>query len=825
MKKFGLGLLCSMLLMISSFVFMACDNSNGEVTLSKINTNLSANYLQTDTIDFENFELTLVYSDKSTKKIEAGVVEFDIDVDSAAETTQYIVTTKANVENVPTLYNQRNDEELTIGTYTIKVIVLEINKTFDVGTITISSSYEVVSFGVPAFVNTFTINNETSTTDESKFYQTAGYTVGDDNEFIFKPVLKLRNANDVEFTAQKFSVDVSVTYEGEDASDYYTFNEETFGLKFNEAGEFIATGKTFILAMSLQDYDEDAEGDDIAPLTFTFTVADGWNATSALDLGRMNIMSDSMTDELYANYLENATNDQSHIWLDSNNIRNQSMNYSNLWKNFIATKTGVAPSEVKHINGLFIHGDINVTTSDFPAEYLISSVEATGEYAASVGSFRDGAQLYNYYMENDFTMNGNLFTINLSQVPLCLNNKDSSTGGNYYYTANQATFFPSHTAAFAFMEKKDMKENSLVAGDSIEDTTHVANVVNFHFIGNSIPSIVTLDDNATTEQKFDVLKYSGGLIGVKSFSTTTNVSNCISNRFMISWYSDNLGAKYNATTIDYCKTYDSFNSGFFSFRATNNYVNNSEFKRFGGPAMLLICGNPQDNGTSNGPKYFSEMTVDTNTVIESYVTGQEPWFVMMNSTTTATAVKNYVEPVVNTYGNNTIITDNKMNMKVLIMMDDYLGADVPAYGKFTQGDFVFNTEPSETNPTYLVPWGTGAPFYIDASGHFAAYSGQNNGDTPIMINPTKQENDKGYAFVKAEVNGSIVYIDPRKYQAAFQQYGEEILAHVDEFVLDTQVDQITFSGDKIGFNINLTGQAGGAPVLGMVFEMNPITQG
>ena len=140
---------------------------------------------------------------------------------------------------------------------------------------------------------------------------------------------------------------------------------------------------------------------------------------------------------------------------------------------------------------------------------------------------------------------------------------------------------------------------------------------------------------------------------------------------------------------------------------------------------------------------------------------------MMASTQTANTIKEIVDPLVYNYGHNTIITDNKLNMKVLIMMDDYLNADVPAYGKFTQGSFVLDTELSETNPVYLIPWGAGAPVFVDAAGHCAFYNGTS------LMNPDQTQ------FTQA------------------------------------------FSGNLIGFNYNLTQQAQHAPILGLVFEMKP----
>ncbi len=729
MKRFG-QIMCSVLFAFCMFGFVACGPDDKEITVKSVAVNnLNEFYQVTGTIDFDKINVTVTYSDKSTTTLTKG--EFDITTETAKEDTQFIINTAG-------LYSQTAGE-LTVGEYKLTCVLIGNETVFDIKTVTVFSdmslNYDVISYKEPEFVSVYNNNcnvvtNKTDTAYESSFYKSADYYVGDDNEFKFKPILTVQKKNDTTanpIVIDRYDVDVKVEVKNGDAFDvvndnaYYTY--EDFAFKFKET----AIGKTFRISVSQNVFAADFAGDKIAPIVFTFTVADGWNAYSAIDLGRISLVSDYIKTNYYDENNQPINNPYSNevsskIFWTGNGANTEKRAFYPIWENFLTSK---GSTDLRSINGLFMHGDITVTADDLPSEFFISEAEAAANNNQRLaGTLRDFALLYTHYMENDFLFNGNLFKLDCSSIKWGLTNIEPD---EYYYEAGQTQFYAGHSTVLCFFGRID------------ETNTTKATVLNVEAVGNS--QEITSSDK---DKNNDVLEASGSLIFLKSCQNSTIVENCIAKSWLIAWFANNVQTK-TCLDMDYIKTYDCYNSGGYSWRGAKNEISNAEFKRFGGPALFNVTGYNSSGEQSAG------WTLDKQTcTIESYISGNEAWFTLFGANKIITQFT-ALDPLLNAYG-TTILKDGKMNMICLNIDQDYLTSTesrLPAdFSMIGDGEQKFDMHPSNTNVITQILTSTEykTPVIMSSGGQVAYVS-----DTPQM-------HLEYVASTNASFTGDLLYV-------------------------------------------------------------------
>lgn len=235
------------------------------------------------------------------------------------------------------------------------------------------------------------------------------------------------------------------------------------------------------------------------------------------------------------------------------------------------------------LNGIVLHNDLTITKTDIPAAYYTGDTYS-GQYLKN--DFDGDTDLYRHVVEDGKTFNfyGNYFTMNFSAIPTI----DTTISGEKYSTA----------AVFKFAANENTAPTKY--------TTTFSNFTDVSMIGNGT---LTYQDEG---------RGFGTLIGFKATAHTVTLDNCIIKSFFINTY-----AEYNNTifNIKNVKAYDAYQNNLFTYGGKEVNISNSEFKRSGGPAMLLQHVNPTDNPND----HYSIANV-TNSIIESFVTGNEPWF-------------------------------------------------------------------------------------------------------------------------------------------------------------------------------------------------------
>lgn len=644
-KKYALMFVSVLLIAFIGIFASACgEEKNPTKNIASVSANnLEEYYHNTATIDFSAVTLNVTYDDNTNVTMTNG--EVDIDIANAESTTQFVLYTDG--------LGAMEDGNLSIGTYDITCQIVGNDTVYNLGTITISDNmnliYNLIYFGEPEFVTTYRTNIGATEQEDSFYSNSEIYTVGDDNEFVFKPEMSLMSKeNSTIYEPSDFDVDVKVYLVVNNDSTlledntYYTFSN--FAFDFTDE----AIGQTFRIEVTPSDFSADISGNAVNPVTFTFKVEDGWNAYTADDIARINIVDYDVTE--FARYQS-----QDIFYNADTQVYERRLTYD-IWEQYLAEK-GYASESLHSINGIYMHGNISITPEDIPDDFFVT--EAESAYAA--GSLRDFSLLYMHYLNNNFVFNGNYFMIDVSELPLGLSNTSYS---GYIYSENQARYYPGHSTVFSFSGKVD------------NTTTETATFKNVNSIGNT-GGVVSIEGDSN-----EAIKASGGLILLKSIHATTNVDNSIAKEYLIAWYGESslMDRERGNIYINGVKTYDCFNSGVFAYASDMNTISNSEFKRFGGPVILMVS--EAENGVVDR---YAGFTIDDNSVLESYVNGTEAWFVMQQATQIASQLiglelllnqcnNSMMTPIEVTSSTGQVSTKNCMNLIALVMDQDYLAS-------------------------------------------------------------------------------------------------------------------------------------------------------
>lgn len=575
MKKYLKTLYAFAVILMCSLVMFGCGVKIDKHTV-KTGT-IETTIPKGTTLVTDNFEAVLKYSDGTTKTIDASDVTFGS-----------IDTTTTGVKDLKVTYEDYS--------FVVKIKVVESRA--DVATVTLFNSDIVTAYN--ANKGTQTNKQEEFTTKNDVYY------VGDYNPFHFRINAKgIDGAGNLVDNLTNVRTNVKleeVTYTGSTASydlltdtevaTYVDVNTENTTFDFKET----ARDKTFRITVSAENYDE-AYFDEAPSFNMTVKVIDAYNAYDATDLSVLD-------------------NSGKYGWDDK--------------------KSDAMLAISNEINGVIIHNDIHVNDSDLPAGLFYTESEAEAIPAGVTseeieGTMKDdaGSQLYGRYLKanQEFNFIGNYYQIDFSNVTKAVV-QNSTTGVH---------IDPNYVKGQANSDKAMTSHTSFMRFDPVEGNTTFPeiNIKNIAFKGNG----------KRTERSAE----SGGLLLLKSKGTKFTADNTIYQDTFIGYMFERFdGFDNNKLTADQdqsnfeilnTKGYNCYNSLLYIWGAKNVLIENSELIGAGGPVMIVDhVGIPDDNILTGEGGFPSTVNVIAST-LESYVTGNEPWFITYGANVLVPTIK------------------------------------------------------------------------------------------------------------------------------------------------------------------------------------------
>ena len=471
------------------------------------------------------------------------------------------------------------------------------------------------------------------------------YVVGDDNAFIYNLQVNALDTEGLPVSGGlQASKTVSTVYYKEtylaseytkltdtQLSDYVTIDDEVGSYHFLQQGYYKLEVRPYYLS------ETQLLEASVYTKTLEFKVVDGYNITTAKQLGILNNVSE-ITKYSYKN--------------NENEEIKASVNLYEKWGSLLED----AGIEQQAVNAIVLHNDITITPEDIPEDYFESPSYATNsdEHAETINpnalyTDKNGnKKVLVDHMESDkctsttiychevetnstFKFYGNFFTIkaDLPTVDLNILSADGS-----------------HTTLFKFVSTHSNKENSNEnLGANYETALAAATntkiyIYNLNTIGNAARTDSTKpEDNPTSA-------HMGGLIFVKAPAVTLTIKNTIVKAYLTNFHLEERLATLN---LDSVKSYDAYQSIIYSFNGYKLNITNSDLQRAGGPVILM------NNSQVASEKRVATTIVIEDTYMESYVSGLEPWFAAQNKVDTATGLKSMNSAVYNPLYNSTFL--------------------------------------------------------------------------------------------------------------------------------------------------------------------------
>ncbi len=480
-------------------------------------------------------------------------------------------------------------KQLTVsyGGYTVNTTVTVVGKTL------VSGGQIITAVSLPDSLALWEINKADFI---NKSY---GYVVGADNPFYLTLKLSVYSAEGEKLDVTSYTSVSTVTLlgsdkplNGDDLSEYVFIDEDKNSFDFTDA----AIGKTFIIATRPKDVTEE----DIAEMTktLTVTVVDGYNIYEAYEL----------------NYITNNEDAFDFSDVDSSENRTQYEIVVDFLKN---EKNVTHPGK---IGGIVLHKNLIIETTDIPREYFLDKDRSKDLY--------DNFSIFDNATDKDypsFTIHGNYFSVYSYDLP-------SIVALGYGNQTNQA----SNTSLFSFKCNAEKDKN-------FDHTKYSVNIENLMLVDDAPQS-----DNLQNSDKALL-----GIIGFKTHHQVINISNTKIQSFFISFMAE---TDYQTVNITECSFINSWQNHLQLAsrnmiqdendeplskdkypRLTVN-ITKSKISQCGGPAIIILTESPEELRHKNsGPV----VNISKDSVIESWVTGEEAWFESLGISAIAQQVKNF----------------------------------------------------------------------------------------------------------------------------------------------------------------------------------------
>ncbi len=591
MKKTILLLLLILSLCLSISLSLA---SCGQRSILKlvIDEGLSREYELNSTPDFSKVSATVTYNDGSTLTVGADELTFS-KLDTATAGKKELTITYA-------------DFSITVEV-TVKAAVLQGGNQGggddDQGA-PITPEYYIMAATLPDTLVAFNTNKSNFKNDE------VTYTVGDANPFMLRQKLLILDAQAKPVTNVTRYQSVSKVFLVEGStlslagSNYVTADDANNTFQFTSA----AVGKTF----RIQTRPAEIEDDMISACTSTLDVkvVAGYNVTNAKELNLMT-NTDVKMHEQYMNADERELPEHRQSAIAQRFV---DQHFGNGYYN---TYGGSA------IKGFVLHCDLTPTLADIPEAY-IANKGAAGE------GFDDSFAVYDRYVgdatdpsgrTNSFGIYGNCFTINTSGLPM-MSDDPTITG----------TLVASNSWFFRFKNNPNCRQQSVAQAQAFDFTDYTALVENLRM----------RDDDPNSNNSADNHRHMFGINALAINMVDATYDNVFIEAYTISTVMSDTNTRL---TIKDSILHNAWQNHIFAW--TNNYLQsfhgeqyelqdpwsnivpmqvnviNSQLTKCGGPVVLQQSDHL---GVPYNAKTGVDLTVDTDSVLYSYVTGQEAWF-------------------------------------------------------------------------------------------------------------------------------------------------------------------------------------------------------
>ena len=478
--------------------------------------------------------------------------------------------------------------------------------------ISVLRTYKIMGYSNPTFVDVYnknSVNKNTFTSTGSNgnigFTDLSNeYVVGNENEFVFAPIIKDSNTNEI--TEFKANIKVylwngeSSEYEllSNDLSSYVTIDDTLHTFKFTTLAE---NNKFKIEMLPYRVYADEVEKVSVSQLEFN--VVNAYNVYNAKDL--------SMFDNV---------------------------NSLSKWSE---KKTTEELELSKNIHGLVLHSDISITKDDIPSVHFFTKDEinsSDSDYDKVVGSLKDRYSddlglIYHRTINEGatFTIEGNYFKLSAQELPLIVRQEVDDT----WPVVTEGDAITVHTALFGFT--------------SVGYTNANYNLNNIALFGNGKKS-----ENADTSGCVMFMKTKAGV----SFSAYNNVSQ--------GWYisylfeGNNKASDSSIIKLEKVNAFDAYQTLLYPWGCRDVRIIDSIMIGAGGPVM--ICDHVGNNETTGEGGYITNVKV-TNSILESYVAGTEGWFAIYEGSGALVSSIKAMNQLVTPYGNTLCdTTGEKINL-------------------------------------------------------------------------------------------------------------------------------------------------------------------
>ena len=516
-------------------------------------------------------ELTITYADDITATV--GEKEVTVSFDDPNLLDKAVTTVKITVTEEPVL---PEDQTLIVTQFEKPVSITAFESA--------NAAAGKTAYGSSSFAGEFAIGNQT-------------YVIGNENEFKFKPLFAVLNEelNIIEL------------------EDFYS----VITLYIEKDGEYVELTKVNGEGNISEYYD----GDTIIATVNTFTGIYDFSINAAGAKVKISVLPSA----------DHYETDEAPITLEAKIIN--AYNVYEAWQLAVIDNTNTAWDTKKeehgikglNVSGIVLHGDIDVTENDVPAEFFyVSDKEVVYTDKSDPSNIKtivkpagskyliDSTFIYNRAGADDFTIQGNLFTIDVSTFPLIASPAVFGADAQKDYESD-------YSNASLFRFESVTWETYYAAMTSIPADVAEVSVENLSFIGNA--------KRNNYEDADGNLVSAGGLIFFKSSHfTKTTMNNIIGNSGFITYFVD-YGAELHVSNA---KCYDSYQNAVFAFANTLLTFTDSFINGCGGP--VAITQSVVDYNTY-------PVTIFTNTITETHLTGGELWFQAVGATAIIDGVK------------------------------------------------------------------------------------------------------------------------------------------------------------------------------------------
>ncbi|MBE6535388.1 MAG: hypothetical protein E7677_02030 [Ruminococcaceae bacterium] len=439
--------------------------------------------------------------------------------------------------------------------------------------------------------------------------QKSEYRVGDDNPYYFNlNVISLdENDNIVEVPGSEVPTTAKIYLGGAEIgtkNEYVTFDSANNSYDFTDK----AVGKTFTLEVCPVRY-ENVAG---MKQTHTVTVVDGYNIYKAYEL---NVMTNC-----------------------SNNIMKAIDGAPALYQKDVATEflrqKGIVRPET--LAGIVLHCNLNVTEKDIPAEYIC------------------------HYTRNGVEEKGLYDQLGIFHRELSTTQKTFAIYGNYYSVYSYEISPVAHKGFGG--NPDDFSSSDLF---KIRTSTDVYSSLNLNIEPNqmvfddykvNIQDISTRDNDPNSNDQAASERHMRGIICYKLGACVANVTNINIEAYQTSMLVEDANTTLNLNKSNFYNAWqghlflwnDNYVQRYFQgdsdkTTATAAYardvvvnITESSLTKCGGP-VIISQSTKTDFACNNGTG--SQVNVDADSDLHTYVTGQEAWFVAVGQTQLAAQIK------------------------------------------------------------------------------------------------------------------------------------------------------------------------------------------